>query len=342
MEVRLLSSQDVVETDFFTQSSLWEGILVQEGKKVERLGVFVQKALVAVAQVVYTRLPFGLQYAFCPKGPVMILPRQEAKGQAKEVLSALAAYLKTKDCLFFRFEPGDTSFQFDSSFLVLRSIDINPRTTTILDLTSSEEQLLAGMHPKTRYNIRLAEKKDLRVVEHKDYAVFMALMKKTGARDGFGLHSGEHYKAILAAPRTIQLTVFSEEIPLATALCIGSGKVFTYVFGASDHDYRALMAPYLLQWQGIKLGKKLGYTQYDFFGIAPSLASGLSEAPAGKLENAAVSDYKYDLKHQYAGVTRFKLGFGGRVVESPGTFDLILQPTKYRIYQLLRKLRRLF
>jgi lipid II:glycine glycyltransferase (peptidoglycan interpeptide bridge formation enzyme) len=85
---------------------------------------------------------------------------------------------------------------------------------------------------------------------------------------------------------------------------------------------------YLLQWEGIRLGKKLGYTHYDFFGIAPACKGERGE-------------YVYDEKHQYAGVTRFKLGFGGEVVEHPGTFDLILQPMKYKVYQLFRTLRRL-
>jgi lipid II:glycine glycyltransferase (peptidoglycan interpeptide bridge formation enzyme) len=81
-------------------------------------------------------------------------------------------------------------------------------------------------------------------------------------------------------------------------------------------------------WKGIELGKKLGYTQYDFFGIAPTTIDEQGE-------------YHYDQKHQYAGVTRFKLGFGGKIQLTPGTFDIILKPTLYSLYQTVRKLRRL-
>jgi lipid II:glycine glycyltransferase (peptidoglycan interpeptide bridge formation enzyme) len=190
------------------------------------------------------------------------------------------------------------------------------------------------MHQKTRYNIRLAEKKNVKIVSEKNYETFIALMKKTGERDGFRLHEEKHYRAIFDSNFSLQLTAQVDGKDVATAVFVGSGNTFTYLYGASDHEYRALMAPYLLQWEGMKLGKKMGYTKYDFFGIAPPRESRNVNRESREL-------YEYDPKHQYAGVTRFKLGFGGSVVEAPGTFDLILQPGKYKVYQLLRKLRRL-
>ena len=68
-----------------------------------------------------------------------------------------------------------------------------------------------------------------------------------------------------------QLTIYDGSSPLATAILVGCGDVFTYLFGASDYEYRNLMAPYLVQWEGIQLGKKLGYKFYDFWGITPPL-----------------------------------------------------------------------
>jgi lipid II:glycine glycyltransferase (peptidoglycan interpeptide bridge formation enzyme) len=110
--------------------------------------------------------------------------------------------------------------------------------------------------------------------------------------------------------------------------------MYTYLYGASDHEFRDYMSPLLLQWTAVARAKAAGATQYDFFGIAPPRESRNVNRESREL-------YEYDPKHQYAGVTRFKLGFGGSVVEAPGTFDLILQPGKYKVYQLLRKLRRL-
>jgi lipid II:glycine glycyltransferase (peptidoglycan interpeptide bridge formation enzyme) len=108
---------------------------------------------------------------------------------------------------------------------------------------------------------------------------------------------------------------------------IGFGNTFTYLYGASDYEFRNLMAPYLLQWEGMEIGNDFGSTWYDFFGVAPRINEG--------------QEYVYDLKHQYAGVTRFKLGFGGVAHQDPGTYDVVVRPFKYVIYQFVRKLRRL-
>jgi lipid II:glycine glycyltransferase (peptidoglycan interpeptide bridge formation enzyme) len=285
------------------------------------------------AQIVYNQLPFGWWYAFCPKGPFDLPQNKEQRAQA---LVIIAKYVKKKGCLFFRIEPSELlEARYDGCSLK-SSVSINPRTTTVLDLARSEESLLSAMHQKTRYNIRLAEKKDVQICSEKKYETFIELMKKTGARDGFRLHEEKHYRVIFDSPASLQLTARIEDKDIATAVFIGSGNTFTYLYGASDHEYRSLMAPYLLQWEGIKIAKKLGYMRYDFFGIAPSVKR---QGLHGELQKD--DEYEYDSKHQYAGVTRFKLGFGGSIIDAPGTFDLILKPMQYRIYQALRKLRRL-
>jgi lipid II:glycine glycyltransferase (peptidoglycan interpeptide bridge formation enzyme) len=91
------------------------------------------------------------------------------------------------------------------------------------------------------------------------------------------------------------------------------GDTVTYMHGASSNEFRNLMAPYALQWHCIKLAKQSGYKYYDFYGI---------------------SDDKWP------GVTRFKRGFGGKELEYPGTWDAVFDGVKYKIYGLLRKIRR--
>jgi lipid II:glycine glycyltransferase (peptidoglycan interpeptide bridge formation enzyme) len=100
---------------------------------------------------------------------------------------------------------------------------------------------------------------------------------------------------------------------LAAGLWSFYGNKVTYLHGASDHKSRQLMAPYLLQWEVIKQAKDGGYSYYDFFGIDAQ---------------------------KWPGVTRFKVGFGGRVVNYAGTYDLVFKPVKYYFYNLLRKVRR--
>ena len=296
----------------FTQSWAWGDILLAEGKQVERLAVMEDDKVLAQAQIVYNNLPFGWRYAFCPQGPV---------SEKLETYQYLLDYLKNKNCIFFRVE--STSMIRDSKFTIHRSIDINPPSTLILDLKKSEEELLAGMHQKTRYNIHLAEKKDLKINNEKNLEVFWSLMNQTGSRDKFKLHAKNHYNLVLNSPLTFQLTAYLNNTAVATAVFAKFGDTFTYLYGASDYEHRHLMAPYLLQWEGIKMGKSNGCQRYDFFGVAP------------------VKDGNYNQNHQYAGVTRFKLGFGGTSHEAPGTFDLVINNKKYSFYSLMRKLRRL-
>jgi len=311
----------------FPQSWEWGEILRSEGKRVERLQVVDSETVIAQAQVTYHRMPLrGPWYAFCPRGPVLVMNQELGiRNQGAAMYDCLYDYLKKQNCVFFRTE--SSTLIHNSKFLILKSLDINPRATVMLDLGKTDEVLLKNMHPKTRYNIRVAQKRQLGVRNNKNFNVFWDLIQKTGTRDGFRLHNETHYRAIFESPLSSQLTVYQGDQPLAAALFIGFGNKFTYLFGASDHRYRQLMAPHLIQWEGIQLGKRLGYTCYDFFGVAPNTAQ-------------YGGGYDYHANHQYAGVTRFKLGFGGKVVEDPGTYDLIISSPRYRIYQFLRTVRR--
>ena len=321
----------------FAQSWEWGGILAKENKIVERLAVIDGEKILAQAQVIYTPLPFGWKYAFCPKGP--IVNRQFSLLNFQSVYNALSEYLKSKGCIFFRIEPrrvSSISLSSGSSKKTKKVIDINPPATLLLDLTQTEDQILQMMHPKTRYNIRLAQKKDVIAKNIKDWGTFWRLMKTTGGRGNFRLHSESHYRNIFESPFTHQIVSYYNEVPLATAIFIHLGNTLTYLYGASDNRDRNVMASYLLQWEAARLGKSVGCKYYDFFGVAPR--KHLMSDQDGLIMNEA---YFYDPNHQYAGVTRFKLGFGGLPHEDPGTWDLIIDKKKYRIYEVMRKIRRL-
>jgi lipid II:glycine glycyltransferase (peptidoglycan interpeptide bridge formation enzyme) len=343
---------DNASTGNFAQSWAWGDVLISEGKKVERLAIVEGGVVLAQAQVVYSQIFFGWQYAFCPQGPII---SSQFVVHSSQIYECFLVYFKKQNCIFFRAEPE--TLVLSSQLIVQKTIDINPSATLILDLNKSLEDLLAGMHSKTRYNIHLAEKKKIEIKNEKNLEVFWGLMNKTGSRDKFGLHHKSHYEKVLASQMVYQLTAYHEDKPVACAVFVRFGNTFTYLYGASDYEYRNLMAPYLLQWEGMKMGKSFGCARYDFFGVAPRYHS---EPPKGdklREENMSQSingqasfgelipqddSYKYDSNHQYAGVTRFKLGFGGASQQMPGTFDLVIDKKKYFIYGLLRKLRRLF
>ena len=319
-----------IERPPFCQSFEWEEILSREGKNIERLVVFDDDEPIAMALVEYQNILFGWRYAFCPKGPVFS-KKLKVASEKEEAYSAILDYLREKKCIFFRMEPfAIEALIQNSKFQILKSIDVNPRATLILDMNKTPEDLLSRMHQKTRYNINLAQKKNLRVSDDKNADLFMNLMKQTAKRDKFRLHDERHYHEIIFSPLTQQLTVYFESKPIATAVFAGFGDTFTYIFGASDYEYRSLMAPYLIQWEGVKMGQRYGYKFYDFFGVAP------------RINKQEEKDYTFDSKHQYAGVTRFKQGFGGEYFETPGTFDLEITPWKYKIYKFLRAIRRIF
>ncbi len=198
----------------------------------------------------------------------------------------------------------------------VRTIDVQPSRTLVLKLQGPTDTILGQMHQKTRYNIRLALKKNLQIKSGPEHAAeFLELLEETRKRDGFRLHGKAYYKAMINSGAVELKTVWQEEKMLAGSLLAYFGDTVTYVHGASSSSARQLMAPYALQWDSILNACDAGYAWYDWHGI----------------------DEK-----KWPGVTRFKLGFGGETLDFAGTFDKPLAPIAYAGYTILRRLRRLF
>jgi lipid II:glycine glycyltransferase (peptidoglycan interpeptide bridge formation enzyme) len=305
--------------------------LLHEGKRVERLGIFDKDEMVAIVQLYYSNLPFGWHYAFAPKGPIVSIRYQVS---SIKIYETLKEYLKSKNCIFLRIEPFSIPEQ--SSLHFKKSINLHMPTTLLLDLQKSTDQLLSEMHQKTRYNIRLAQKKGLVVSEKKDSETFWRLSQETSARDKFRLHPKEHYEAMLNSSSIYQLSLQLEGNTIVSGIFVGFGDTFSYLHGASAYAHRSLMAPYLLQWSAIEQAKQLGFKWYDFYGLAPEERSN----ERWQTELVSPENYHFDPQSEDAGFTRFKLGFGGIVEAMPGTWDLIIDQKKYQRYQLFRKIRR--
>lgn len=291
----------------FLQSFAWGEISLKEGEEVFRSGAAHQGKLLAVATLIKKNLPLNNFYWYAPRGPL---------GSAAGIAFLISAIKKLKPRpVFLRFEPSRLE---SANPEFIKSADLQPQKTLLLDLATSEEALLKAMHPKTRYNIRLAEKKDIEIVSGtaSDFAEFWRLLSLTGERDAFRLHSKKHYQNLIGANQEFIKLFFAryQGKNIAAGLFSFFGDKVTYLHGASDNEFRNLMAPYLLQWEIIKMARSAGYKYYDFYGI----------------------DEK-----KWPGVTRFKLGFGGREVSYQGTFDVVFKPGAYRLYRLARKIRRL-
>ncbi|MFA6306664.1 MAG: peptidoglycan bridge formation glycyltransferase FemA/FemB family protein [Patescibacteria group bacterium] len=300
----------------FLQSFEWGEFQGKAAGKIIRLGVLENNELAAAATFVKKTLPMGKSYFLCPRGPI-IGANQDKLKILKELFDALKKFAENEDVIFLRFEPV---FKIDISPIeIQKTLDIQPSKTLILDLTKSEEELLKEMHQKTRYNIKLAAKKEVKMVEAgpERFDDFWRLMNLTGERDNFRPHGIDYYKKMLEADSDFIKLYFAEYKgkPLVTGIFSYFGDTVSYLHGASaDHD-REVMAPYLLHWQIIKEVKAAGFKYYDLCGIN---------------------------EKRWPGVTRFKKGFGGFEHDYPGTFDYIFDQNWYSIYKMVRQARRTF
>ena len=145
--------------------------------------------------------------------------------------------------------------------------------TAVIDLEKSEEEILANMKPKGRYNIRLAEKKWVKceMVEKSDWHIqkFYDLMTETTSRDKFSWHSFEYFKNFLNTLENSELILaYYEDQVIAGGVFVFDTEVSIYYYWASGNTHRNLMAPYLLQWSAIKIAKDRKSKLYDFLWVA--------------------------------------------------------------------------
>jgi len=272
------------------------------------------------AQILFRRLPLGLTFAYIPKGPVGPGWRGLWPEVDRLCRKHRAFFLKVEpDCR----EPCSQALMNNLPEFV-PSAAIQPRRTLILDLLGTEEDWLGRMKQKTRYNIRLAERKGVVVRQGNDLETFQRLMETTGQRDDFGVHAPGYYRQAfdLFSPggHCALLVAEAEGRPLAALMAFASGKRAWYLYGASSDEERNLMPTYLLQWEAIRWAAHLGCLEYDLWGIPDVEEQELEEHFTGR------SDGLW-------GVYRFKRGFGGQMQRSVGAWDRVYQPALYQIYR---------
>lgn len=315
----------------FLQSWEWGSFQEATGKKIIRLQLVSEKQIVGVGLWIFSSLPLFGVIAYSPRGPV-ITTKVKGAELAEMVVTLLegARGFFPSPTFCVRVEPQlALSHEADWKLVTKRipfisTVSIQPSDTVMLDLKKSEAELLAHMHPKTRYNIKLAERKGVIISKHKSHiADFLLLNKQTTIRDRFTSHSDTHYlKMVELLPPTmidVYAATFEKKV-IAANLVIHFGNTTTYLHGASGNIHREVMAPHLLQWRQILDAKAKSATLYDFWGIKPT----------NRVTKKARS---------WAGITRFKQGFGGREVNYVGTFDLKLKPFWYSLYRVANYLR---
>ncbi|MDX9957209.1 MAG: peptidoglycan bridge formation glycyltransferase FemA/FemB family protein [Spirochaetia bacterium] len=343
----------------FLQSRFWAGFKCAFGWSSLRFRVESDDTATYELSVLVRKLAGPFVFAYVPHGP----EAEYRIGPSQDHLQRLATSLKAwlpRSCMFIRFDPGwyciggetGTPARPEFALPLKKASDVQPPDTVVLDLSCTEEELLARMKPKWRYNIRLAEKKNVSITEESSSAldVFYTLYEQTAARDRISVHPKSYYEKLFEhASRyhtgTVQATrvpaIFSEGRPsdvkeephpdlrlwvarhdsqaLACIVTLFYGTTATYLYGASSDEKRNLMPAYALQWAAIKAARNAGCREYDMYGIPPT----------------------NDEQHPMAGLYRFKTGFGGELRHYPGAWDYVFRPLLYSAFHIV-ELARLF
>ncbi len=298
------------------QTDAWGELKSRFGWQAERV-----RSGDAGALVLFRRLPMGFTLAYIPKGPL--------GPWLRDLLPALDELCRRRRCLLLKVEPDSTespdlAHELRSHGFMSSPHTIQPRRTLVVDLRGTEEEVLARMRQKARYNIRLAARKGVEVHPWADLQAFARLMQQTAARDGFGVHAPDYYRAAydLFKPSG-QCELFVAEYQgqaLAALMVFARGARAWYFYGASTIQERNRMPTYLLQWEAMRWARRRGCSEYDLWGI-PDADLDVLEANFTQRRDGLW------------GVYRFKRGFGGRVVRSAGAWDRPYQPALYRLYR---------
>ena len=287
----------------------------------------------------YNTAPVPGVLLYCPKGPWLPWDEEEAIRAFFEGVQTVARRIGAHTV---KIEPEVLEQQKDIKALLDRlgfykaRYDLNIKSTLVVDLKASEEDLLARMKSRTRYNVRLAARKGVEVVEpefEKGFEIFYKWMNATSERkQGYVLRRPLGYlRSVMRAMRDAgQGYLFFAEhegTPLAGMYVFTFGEKYWYMYGASSDKKRNLKANYVLQWEVMRWAKERGLTHYDMVGVP-------------KPEDLDESSSLW-------GVYKFKEGFGGELVDTIGCYDLPvkraraaawykLEPAYYRLYYKLK------
>lgn len=216
--------------------------------------------------------------------------------------------------------------------LVKAPHDMQPREVLVVDILKDEKDLLSEMKAKTRYNIRLAEKKGVRIFstrKKKYQEALFELIEATAKRQNILPHPKSYYEKMLSVFSEEDLSLFVAEFEgyvLAANLILFSGDTAIYLHGGTSDVHREMMAPVLLQWEQMREAKRRGCRWYDFGGVrTPS---------SGEDQLSGINAWE--------GITRFKLGFSPDTPTKifPGCYDVVIDRKRYGLYLHLRFLQR--
>ncbi len=359
LQVNKKITKNIYKTSVLQQTAFWSRVKQKQGVdaksfdiKVKISDLFVeenrQNFIVDDILILFQNIGDDVHIGYVPYGPT-IQPSEENQGQFLEELSeSLRPYLPT-NCIMLRYDllweslwaKDDSFFDKDGDWigppakanqeirlnfetqnwnLKKANTNILPADTNFIELTKDENRLLKEMKSKTRYNVRLSQRKGIRVrsADFSDLEIWYELYRETCARNGIYLHGIDYFIAVMGtkvndtrSPAEAELLIAEvDNRPLAAMFLVFSGNRATYLYGASSSSMRNYMPTYALQWEAIKRAKRKGCTEYDMFGVAPHPDPG----------------------HPLYGLYRFKTGFGGNLFHRMGCWDYALNSNDYSMY----------
>jgi len=322
------------------QSYEWGEFREKTGVKVVRRGFSKNGKLIdgftlTIHKVPKTKFTIG----YLPKGNPPI----------KDVFEELKKIGKEENCIFIQLEPNIFASQvsnLNSQFLKPSFHPLFTKFTFVLDISKSEEELLKNFHSKTRYNIRVAEKHNVKVTEQTSDASFseyIKLTEETTTRQKFFAHTPSYHIKMWETLKTksinhkLQTTnslnahlltavynsseTKNKDVTLASWILFAFHDHLYYPYGASSTKFRNVMASNLIMWEAIKFGKKMGLKYFDMWGA-------LGNPP--------------DTKDPWYGFHKFKEGYGATHTEFAGSYDLIIKFKMYQLYKVADKARWMF
>ena len=298
------------------QSLLWGEFRKKTGVKVANY----DNLLITIHPIPHTKYTIG----YLPKGPDI----------DKKMLDELTGIGKKYNCIFIQIEPNveKNTKEYVFKHLYKAAHPLFTKYTFILDLTKSEEELLNNMHSKTRYNIKLAEKKGVIITEDNSdetFREYLRLTEETTKRQKFFAHGKKYHELMWETikPKTskgsqdltahLLKATYQKKILAAWVLFVLNDTLY-YPYGASSSENREVMASNLMMWEAIKFGKKLGLKKFDMWGA-------LAEKP--------------NPKDPWYGFHRFKEGYGAKHTEFIGSFDYVINENLYFLYKIANRLR---
>ena len=308
------------------QTPEWVNLKVSQGWLSHEIeGIFVLEK----------SLPLGLSFLYAPEVTwEQVQCSQVIASVAKQSeRSPRPAGARDDGVIFLRLEIIDENSaeivkKLRENKLIKAFEELQPEWRQVIDISKSEDEILAQMKPKGRYNIKVAQKHGVEATVcpidrlNDGVEIFYDLYQQTGQHQKLTLRDKKYFlemmKVLYPKGEAAILIARYQNVPLSAIIVTFYDKTASYLYGGTSRLHTNVMAPYAVHYEAIKLAKEKGCKRYDLLAVAPP----------------------NETNHKYANLTFFKEQFGGRKVNIVGSYDLVYKPVWYRLFKFAEQIRR--